>query len=55
MIKYYGIRTLKINLENRVKYKPIRSIIENISKLARNTFSSKKLHCVQSVQPKIRF
>jgi len=38
------MKSLRIKLENWKKYKPIRSIIEDMFKLAKSSFSLKKLH-----------
>jgi hypothetical protein len=38
------MESLRIKLENWEEYKPIRSIIEDMFKLAKNAFSLKKLH-----------
>ncbi|MDF2955324.1 MAG: FMN reductase RutF [Candidatus Alkanophagales archaeon MCA70_species_2] len=44
--KFYKglVKSLKEKLENWEKYKPIRGMIENIFKLAKNAFSLKNLH-----------
>ena len=38
------MKSLKAKLENWEKYKPIRGMIEDIFKLAKNAFSLKNLH-----------
>jgi len=38
------VKSLKAKLENWKKYKPIRGMIEDIFKLAKNAFSLKNLH-----------
>ena len=38
------MRSLKVILENWEKYKPIRGMVEDIFKLAKNTFSLNNLH-----------
>ena len=38
------VKSLKVKLENWKKYKPIRGMIEDIFKLAKNAFSLKNLH-----------
>ena len=38
------VKSLKAKLENWEKYKPIRGMIEDIFKLAKNTFSLNNLH-----------
>jgi hypothetical protein len=38
------MKILMIKLENWEEYKPVRAMIENIFKLAKNAFSLRKLH-----------
>ena len=44
--KFYNglVKSLKAKLENWKKYRPIRGMIEDIFKLAKDAFSLKKLH-----------
>ncbi|RJS82008.1 IS5/IS1182 family transposase, partial [Methanophagales archaeon] len=44
--KFYKglVKSLKVKLENWKKYRPIRGMIEDIFKLAKDAFSLKKLH-----------